>query len=147
MKIHFIYDKCSTPIFYNHGPQTHLLKQFMEFKAMLDFQCYNVSVASHLLHRFSYHALPILISFSSNVLRDMMIRSFRVCLLCDLVFLTSMVVLLILQWRTIKLADVFLASRVVLRIFQWRIIKPADRWSTQVQWRTLNNPVLLLLRQ
>ena len=123
------------------------LKQFMEFKAMLDFQCYNVSVASHLLHRFSYHALPILISFSSNVLRDMMIRSFRVCLLCDLVFLTLMVVLLILQWRTIKLADVFLASRVVLHIFQWRIIKPADRWSTQVQWRTLNNPVLLLLRQ
>ena len=61
----------------------------MEFKAMLDFQCYNVSVASHLLHRFSYHALPILISFSSNVLLDMMIRSFRVCLLCDLVFLTS----------------------------------------------------------
>ena len=87
MKIHFIYDKCSTPMFYNHGPQTHLLKQFMEFKAMLDFQCYNVSVASHLLHRFSYHALPILISFSSNVLRDMMIRSFRVCLLCDLSFL------------------------------------------------------------
>ena len=73
------------------------LKQFMEFKAMLDFQCHNVSVVSHLLHRFSYHALPIFISFSSNVLRDMMIRSFRVCLLCDLVFLTSMVVLLILQ--------------------------------------------------
>ena len=103
--------------------------------------------ASHLLHGFSYYALPILISFSSNVLRDMMIRSFRVCLLCDLVFLTLMVVLLTLQWRTIKLADVFLASRVVLRIFQWRTIKPADRWSTQVQWRTLNNPVLLLLRQ
>ena len=55
-------------MFYNHGPQTHLLKQFMEFKAMLDFQCYNVSVASHLLHSFSYHALPILTSFSSNVL-------------------------------------------------------------------------------
>ena len=53
------------------------LKHFMEFKVMLDFQCYNVSVASHLLHRFSYHALPILISFSSNVLRDMMIRSFE----------------------------------------------------------------------
>ena len=77
MKIHFIYDKCSTPLFYNHGPQTHLLKQFMEFKAMLDFQCDNVSVASHLLHRFSYHALPILISLSSNVLRDMTIRSFE----------------------------------------------------------------------
>ena len=53
------------------------LKQFMEFKAMLDFQCYNVSVASHFLHRFSYHSLQILISFSSNVLRDRMIRSFE----------------------------------------------------------------------
>ena len=53
------------------------LKQFMEFKAMLDFQCYNVSVASHLLHRFSYHALPILISLSSNVFRDRMIRCFE----------------------------------------------------------------------
>ena len=53
------------------------LKQFMEFKAMLDFQCYNVSVASHLLHRFSYHALLILISLSSNVFRDRMIRSFE----------------------------------------------------------------------
>ena len=53
------------------------LKQFMDFKAMLDFQCYSVSVASHLLHRFSYHALPILISLSSNVPRDMMIRYFE----------------------------------------------------------------------
>ena len=40
------------------------LKQLMEFKAMLDFQCHNVSVVSHLLHRFSYHALSILISLS-----------------------------------------------------------------------------------
>ena len=53
------------------------LKHFMEFKAMLDFQCYNVSVASHLLHRFSYHALLIITSLSSNVFRDRMIRSFE----------------------------------------------------------------------